>query len=106
MSDWVRVCSTSDCLPGEYRSVDVDGVQVAIVNLDGTYYAVEDVCTHDGGELTGGRIVGEEIECPRHGARFDIRTGDVTAPPAYTPIASFPVRVEDGAVWTRDDRWD
>ena len=106
MSDWTRVCATSECLPGEYKVATVDGVQVAVINLEGTYYAIEDVCTHDGGELTGGRIVGEEIECPRHGARFDIRTGDVTCPPAYTPIASFPVKVEDGAVWTRDDRWD
>lgn len=106
MSEWFRVCSTAECLPGEYQVAIVDGVQVAVINLDGTFYAIEDVCTHDGGELTGGTIVGGEIECPRHGARFDIRTGAVTCPPAYTPIASFPVKVEDGAVWTRDDRWD
>ncbi|HET9484891.1 MAG TPA: non-heme iron oxygenase ferredoxin subunit [Xanthomonadales bacterium] len=106
MSEWTRVCSTAECLPGEYHVAIVDGVQVAVINLDGAYYAIEDVCTHDGGELTGGTIDGSEIECPRHGARFDIRTGAVTCPPAYTPIASFPVRVEDGAVYTRDDRWD
>ena len=106
MAEWVRVCSTSDCLPGEYQVAIVDGVLVAVINLDGTYHAIEDVCTHDGGELTGGTIVGCEIECPRHGARFDIRTGAVTCPPAYSPVASFPVKVEDGSVYTRDDRWD
>jgi len=106
VSEWVRVCATSECLPGEHRIVHVDGVEIAVVNLDGKYYAIEDICTHDGGELMSGRIVGEDVECPRHGARFDIKTGDVTAPPAYTPIATFPVKIEDGAVWTRDDRWD
>ena len=73
-------------------------------NLDGDFYAIEDICTHDGGELTGGIIEGHEIECPRHGARFDIRTGAVLCPPAYEPTAKFPVRVEDGIVYTRDDR--
>jgi 3-phenylpropionate/trans-cinnamate dioxygenase ferredoxin subunit len=106
MADWTRVCTTAELLPGEYRVVDVDGVTVAVFNLDGRFYAIEDVCTHDGGELTGGTIDGDEIECPRHGARFDIRTGGVRAPPAYEPTAVFPVKVEDGVVYTRDDRWD
>jgi 3-phenylpropionate/trans-cinnamate dioxygenase ferredoxin subunit len=106
VSDWIRVCSTAECLPGEHRIVFVDGVEIAVINLDGAFYAIEDVCTHDGGELMGGRIIGREIECPRHGARFDIPTGVVTCPPAYSSIASFPVKVEDGAVYTRDDRWD
>ena len=73
MSDWVRVCERAELLPGEYRVVDVDGVAAAVFNLDGELYAIEDVCTHDGGELTGGSLNGHEIECPRHGARFDIR---------------------------------
>jgi 3-phenylpropionate/trans-cinnamate dioxygenase ferredoxin subunit len=51
-------------------------------------------------------IEGHEIECPRHGARFDIRSGEVLCPPAYTPTAKFPMQIADGAVWTRDDRWD
>ena len=104
MSEWVRICATSELLPGEYKVADVDGVQVAVFNIDGELYAVEDVCTHDGGELAGGPIDGFEIECPRHGARFDIRTGAVLCPPAYEPTAKFPVRVEDGVVYTRDDR--
>ncbi len=106
MSGWIRVCARGELLPGEHQVVDADGARIAVFNVDGELYAVEDVCTHDGGELTGGPLVGHEVECPRHGARFDLRTGAATCPPAYEPIAKFPVEVRDGAVWTRDDRWD
>ena len=106
MSDWQDVAAAEELAPGTHRVVDVDGAQVAVFNLDGRYYAIEDVCTHDGGTLTGGTVEGEEIVCPRHGARFSIRTGAVLAPPAYEPIHAFPVRVEDGRVQVRDDRWD
>ncbi len=104
MSDWVRVCTRSELLPGEYRVVYDGDTPIAVFNLDGDLYAIEDICTHDGGELTGGIIEGHEIECPRHGARFDIRTGAVLCPPAYEPTASFPVREEDGVIFTRDER--
>jgi len=106
VSDWVRVARADEIVPGSYRVADVDGQMVAVFNLAGTYYAIEDTCTHDGGSLTGGDIVGEEIVCPRHGARFDIRTGDVTAPPATEPVYVFPVRLREGIVEVRDDRWD
>lgn len=101
---WVRVCAQGELLPGEFRVVYDGDTPIAVYNIDGQLYAIEDVCTHDGGDLAGGEVFGFEVECPRHGARFDLRTGAVTAPPAYEPIASFPVRAEDGAVWTRDDR--
>jgi 3-phenylpropionate/trans-cinnamate dioxygenase ferredoxin subunit len=106
VSDWIRVCTTAELLPGEFRVVYDGDVAIAVFNVDGAHYAIEDVCTHDGGELAGGTIDGYEIECPRHGARFDIRTGAVLAPPAYEPTAAFPVKVENGVVYTRDDRWD
>ena len=61
---------------------------------------------HAGGKLTGGTIEGDEIVCPRHGARFSIRTGATLTAPAYEPVAKFPVRVENGVVQVRDDRWD
>lgn len=105
MSDWVAVAAEEDLPPGAFRTVDVDGTQVAVFNLDGTYYAIEDVCTHDGGILTGGAVEGDVIVCPRHGARFCIKTGKVLAPPAYEDVASFPVRVEAGQVQVRDPRW-
>ncbi len=106
MSDWICVGATVDLLPGEFRVVYDGDVAIAVYNVDGEFHAVEDVCTHDGGELAGGPLHGHEIECPRHGARFDLRTGEALCPPAYTPIARFPVKVENGVVYTRDDRWD
>ena len=104
MSDWIKVCATGELLPGEYRNVYDGDTPIAVFNIDSELYAIEDICTHDGGELTGGIIDGNEIECPRHGARFDIRTGAVLCPPAYEPTAKFPVRIEGGSVYTRDDR--
>ncbi len=106
MSPWVDVAPASELGPGEHKRVDVDGTAVAVFNLDGAYYAIEDVCTHDGGTLTGGVVTGEQIICPRHGARFSIKTGAVLAPPAYEAIHSFPVRVQNGTVQVRDDRWE
>jgi 3-phenylpropionate/trans-cinnamate dioxygenase ferredoxin subunit len=65
------------------------------------------VCTHDGTVLTSGNpIEGDEIVCPRHGARFCVKTGEALSPPAYEPTATFPVKVEDGKVYVRDNRWD
>lgn len=106
MSDWQDVARVDELPPGVHRVVDVDGVMVAVFNVDGGYYAIEDVCTHDGGTLTGGSVAGEQIVCPRHGARFSIKTGAVLAPPAYEPINTFPVRVHAGRVQVRDARWD
>ena len=106
MSDWVDVAPIKEFPTGESRVVDVDDVMIAVFNLGGEYYAIEDVCTHDGGELASGAVEGEEIICPRHGARFNIKTGDVMAPPAYEAVATFPVRLHEGMVQVRDDRWD
>jgi 3-phenylpropionate/trans-cinnamate dioxygenase ferredoxin subunit len=104
MTGWIRVCARKDLLPGEFQIAYDGDTAIAVFNIDGAYYAIEDVCTHDGGELAGGPIDGFEVECLRHGARFDVRTGAATCPPAYEPTVSFPVKVEDEAVWTRDDR--
>jgi 3-phenylpropionate/trans-cinnamate dioxygenase ferredoxin subunit len=106
MSDWVTVCRVDELPPGAHRVVDVDGAPVAVFNLEGQFYAIEDVCTHDGGILTGGPIEGDQIVCPRHGARFCIRTGAALTPPAFEATASFPVRVENGEIQVRDERWD
>lgn len=106
MSDWVDVGTRSEILPGEFKVVWDGDTPIAVYNIDGDLYAVEDTCTHDGGDLAGGDVHGFEVECPRHGARFDVRTGKPTCPPAYEPIACFPVKEEGGRIWTRDDRWD
>jgi len=106
VSDWVTVAGVGELPPGRHRVVDVDGAAVVVFNLDGEYFAIEDVCTHDGGQLTGGTVDGDEIVCPRHGARFSIRTGEALTAPAYEPVATFPVRVENGVIQVRDSRWD
>lgn len=106
MSDWVTVGPAGELPPGSYKSVDVEGAQAVVVNLAGEFFAIEDVCTHDGGQLTGGCIEGAEIVCPRHGARFCLKTGAALSAPAYEPTARFPVRVDGGIVQVRDDRWD
>ena len=104
--NWVRVGATAELLPGEYRVVYDGDTPIAVFNIDGDLYAIEDVCTHDGGDLATGELHGYEIECPRHGARFDVRTGAGLCPPAYEPIAKFPVKIEGEVIFTRDDRWD
>jgi 3-phenylpropionate/trans-cinnamate dioxygenase ferredoxin subunit len=106
MSGWITVAREGELAPGQWRRVDADGAQIVVFNLGGRYFAIEDVCTHDGGQLTGGVVEGEEIVCPRHGARFSIRTGAALTAPAYEPTATFPVRVENGEIQVRDNRWD
>lgn len=106
MSDWVDVAPAVSLAEGEHVVVDLDGVAVAVFNLDGQYYAIEDACTHDGAEIASGRLDGWEIICPRHGARFCVKTGKVLKGPAYEDLACFPVRVEDGMIQVRDERWD
>ncbi len=106
MSDWIKVAAPGDIAPGSCKVVDADGTRIAVYNLDGEFHAIEDVCTHDGGELASGVVEGGEVICPRHGARFCIRSGDALSAPAYEPTAKLPVRIEDGVVQVRDDRWD
>ena len=106
MSGWIPVIAARDLPPGEHELVEIDGASVAVFNLSGEFCAIENVCTHDGSEIASGEIVDGCIECPRHGARFDLKTGAVTAPPAYEPVAVFPLRIVDGVLQVRDDRWD
>lgn len=106
MSDWVDVAPVEELGPGTWRVVEVDGVEVAVFNVAGEYFAIEDVCSHDYEQLTGGCVEGHEIVCPRHGARFDLRTGEALTPPAYEPIATLPTRIVGNIVQVRDPRWD
>jgi 3-phenylpropionate/trans-cinnamate dioxygenase ferredoxin subunit len=104
MAEWVDVAPAGEFPPGTSRSIDLDGTAVAVFNVDGAYYALEDVCTHDGGQLTGGFIENDVIVCPRHFARFSIKTGEVLAAPAYEDVPTFEVRVASGVVQVRDAR--
>lgn len=93
MTDFVKVAKTSDLAPGEKMLVEYDDEDVGLFNLDGTFYAISDVCTHDGGPLVEGSLEGEHIVCPRHGARFNIKTGAQTMP-AFAPVPLYQVKVE------------
>lgn len=106
MSDWVTVAAEGDISPGKCRIVDIDDVLIAVYNINGLHYAIEDQCTHDGGELASGPVDGDQVMCPRHGATFCIKTGKALTAPAYEDIYCFPVRIEEGQVQVRDDRWD
>lgn len=106
MTDWLDVMNESALAEGENTVIDLDGTDVAIFKIDGQCYAIADMCTHDGGEIASGTLEGDEIVCPRHGARFCVKTGEVTAPPAYENIDCFPVRIEQGKIQVRDNRWD
>lgn len=106
MSDWIDVAPADELPPGSRRVVHADDVAIAVFNAGGRFYAVADVCSHDGAPLGDGEVDGEEVVCPRHGARFCLRTGAALTPPAYEPIPAFPVRVENGVVQVRDDRCD
>ncbi len=98
MSSWQDVANIDELTPGMRRVVDVDGVAVIVFNLEGEYFAIKDECTHDGGVLSNGELEGGVIVCPRHGARFSVRTGTVLGPPAYEDVRTFTVRVVDGKV--------
>jgi 3-phenylpropionate/trans-cinnamate dioxygenase ferredoxin component len=106
MSEWVDVEAASAITPGTAVVVDVDDVMVAVFNIDGEFFAIEDICNHDGGEIASGCLVSDEIECPRHGAKFNVRTGAVLCAPAYEDLDVFPVRITNHTVQVRDDRWD
>jgi 3-phenylpropionate/trans-cinnamate dioxygenase ferredoxin component len=89
-----KVAKVSEIASGTTRRVLVDSVEILLCNVDGTIYAIEDVCTHDGGPLDQGELEGEHVVCPRHGATFDVRTGDALTLPAVLPLMTFEVSVE------------
>jgi 3-phenylpropionate/trans-cinnamate dioxygenase ferredoxin subunit len=91
---FVRAAQVSDVAPGQVKVVEVEGEDVALCNVDGEIYAIADVCTHDDGPLGQGCLHGDQIECPRHGARFNVRTGQALGLPAVVPLPTFAVQVE------------
>ena len=97
-TEFVWLAGTDEIAPGQVRVYEVQGRRIALCNVDGAFYAIDDVCTHDGGSLDQGELDGHQIECPRHGARFDVRNGRTLALPAVMPVRSYPVLVEDGVV--------
>ena len=98
MAEYFKAAKVSEVPPGMKKLVEVDFVPVLLFNIDGEFYAMEDVCTHDGGPLGEGLLDDEEIECPRHGARFNVKTGKALCMPAVEDIECFPVKIEDDEI--------
>jgi 3-phenylpropionate/trans-cinnamate dioxygenase ferredoxin subunit len=96
---WHKVSRLGDPEPGKVKVIVAGNEELALCNVGGLYYAIEDVCTHDGGPLDQGELDGMEIECPRHGARFDVCTGRATCLPAIMPVKTFPVKVEEEEIF-------
>ena len=95
---WVDVGDAAEVPEGEVRTFTVEGQRVAVARANQQLYAVQDLCSHDDGPLGEGELEGYSVVCPRHGAKFDVRTGDVVAMPAVAPIESFPVMEKDGRI--------
>ena len=89
-----RTVNKSDVQPGRLAAFEVEGHQVAVANVGGTFYAFDDTCTHRQCSLAEGTLDGTTVTCPCHGSEFDVRTGAVLAPPAVQPVKSYRVRVE------------
>ena len=93
MVDFVKAATTTEIEPGQARLVEVNGKQIALFNVGGEFFALDNTCTHRSGPLAEGDVSGHEVTCPWHGATFDIRTGEVMGPPAQRAVARYGVRV-------------
>jgi 3-phenylpropionate/trans-cinnamate dioxygenase ferredoxin component len=100
---WIDAGLAAALSDGQALSIAAGRRMIAVARSGGEYFAIEDICTHDGAELTGGAIEGTEIICPRHGARFCLRTGEALSPPAYEPVRVFATKIEDGHLWVHAD---
>ena len=101
MAGFVKVATTEKIPAGRCMGVEVDGLPIAVINVDGTYYATDDTCTHRGALLSEGDVEGKEIICPLHGAVFDVTSGEVVEPPADTPLTCYDVRVDGSDIFVK-----
>lgn len=91
---FVFAAKVGEIPPGRVKTVEIGDEDIAICNVEGAFYAIANVCTHDEGPLGAGYLTGDEIECPRHGARFNVKTGSVAVLPAIVPVPTFEVKIE------------
>jgi nitrite reductase/ring-hydroxylating ferredoxin subunit len=98
MSRPVKIAETKDIVPGTGKVVEAEGHSIALFNVAGTLYAIDNTCTHVGGPLGEGELTAEVVTCPWHGARFNVKTGEVLGPPAHKGVRSFPVQVQGSDV--------
>ena len=97
MPQIIEVCPVAELKPGDLRLVEWEDLEIGVINCAGTFYAIEDRCSHDNGPLAEGEVDQEHctVECPRHGSLFDLKTGEPKTLPAYVPVDVFPVIIED-----------
>lgn len=103
MNEYVRVARADEVAPGMMKRVNVDGHAVALINVGGEFFAIDDTCSHEEASLSGGTLSGEVVVCPKHGARFNVKSGRVLSLPAVRSVAVYPVRVEGGEVLVAPD---
>jgi len=103
MAKWFDAGLTENLGDGQTKSLAAGRRMIAVARSGAAFFAFEDICTHDGAPLTGGEIEGGEIICPRHGARFCLRTGEALSPPAYEPVRVFETKIEHGHLWVLAD---
>ena len=101
MTKFVKVAHIDDISPGERLWYDFNDETVVIFNVDGEYHCIADVCTHDGGPLEDGELDGYEVECPRHGARFDVRSGKALTFPAVVGVPTYELKIEDDHIYVQ-----
>lgn len=99
MSTRIRLCATDDVAPGQTLKVEVGDLALAVYNVDGAFYVTDDACTHGPGSLSEGYLEDCVIECNFHQGKFDVRTGEVVAPPCMVPVRTYKTAVEDGDVY-------
>ena len=99
-----KVASTADLAPGEAKCVEVAGKKIALFNLEGNFYAIDDTCTHRGGPLSDGALIDCKVQCPWHGSQFDITTGRVVAGPAERKIEVFETEERKGEIYLAPKR--
>jgi len=93
VAEFVKAANTDEVAPGQARLVNVKGREIVLFNIEGAFFALENACTHEEGPLAEGEVLGHEVTCPWHGAKFDIRTGEALGPPAYEAVTRYNVRI-------------
>ena len=98
MPEYVKVATTDEVEPGQGKLVEVQGKSIALFNVEEKYFAIDDTCTHKGGPLSEGIVVGDEVTCPWHGAKFKVTSGDVCRSPAAKGVNGYNVRINDSDI--------
>jgi nitrite reductase/ring-hydroxylating ferredoxin subunit len=98
MTSRLELCRADEVAPGTALKVEKNGLTLAVFNVDGAFYVIDDACTHGPGSLSEGYIEGDVVECNFHNGQFNVRSGEVVSPPCMVPVKTYPARVENGVV--------